>query len=136
MKIPAYYLPLAALFLLTAASCSKSSDPAPAPTAVPQEYMVEYQVSSPTATSADYVAYNDEKNSSITLATTPLPLSYAFKRTMKKGEYLTLSATLPAAPTGTTQTLRTTILLNGKPVKQGETTANAPAAQAIYVIGE
>ena len=138
MKKLSVYLPLAALLLFGSAGCSKSKDamPAPAPAAVPQEYQVEYRVSSPTAPAADYVAYNDEKNGSITLATTPLPLSRSFKRTMKQGDYLTLTATVPAAPAGATTTLITSILLNGKEMKRTQVTANAPQAVTVYVIGE
>ena len=135
MKKLSVYLPLAVLLLLGGAGCSKSSDATPAPAVVPQEYQVEYRVSS-TGPVADYVAYNDEKNASITLATTPLPLSRSFKRTMSKGDYLTLSATTPAAMGGGTTTLTTSILLNGKEMRKSQSTALEPRAVSVYVIGE
>lgn len=137
MKNLSAYLSLAALLLLGSAGCSKSKDamPAPAPYVAPQEYLVEYRVSSPDAPAADYVAYNDAKNGSVQLATTPLPFSYSFKRVMSKADYMTLSATVPAGPNGTTTTLITSILLNGKEVKRTQVTANAPQAITVYVIG-
>ena len=137
MKKLSCYLPLAALLLFGSAGCSKSNDamPAPAPAAVPQEYQVEYRVSSPTAPAADYLAYNDDKGST-TLGNTPLPVSYSFKRTMKRGDYLNVSATTPAAPGGAPTTLLTIILLNGKEVKRTQATAITPQAVTVYVIGE
>ena len=137
MKKLSCYLPLAALLLFGSAGCSKSSDamPTAAPANVPQEYQVEYRVSSPTAPALDYLAYNDD-NGNTTLGNTPLPVSHSFKRTMKKGDYLTLSASTPAAPGGAATTLLTIILLNGKEVKRTQSTAIGPQAVTVYVIGE
>lgn len=133
MKNTAYkFLTLAAL-ALSAASCSKSDAPQPAPTAGPKDYQVEYRITS-TEPAADYVAYANETGASTTLGTTPLPKTFTFKRNMKRGDNLTLSATVPGGTAATEVT--TAILLDGKEVKKTTTRGTGQLAVAVYVIGE
>ena len=122
-----------AMLALSASSCSKSDAPGPGPVA-PREYAVEYRVSSPNASAADYVSYHNETGATTTLGTTALPATYSFKRTMKTGDGLSILASLPAgAPTSEITTL---ILLDGKEVKKATGRGATAQAVSVYVIGE
>lgn len=133
MKKLAYLLLSCATLTLGTVSCSKESDPQSSPTGAPKDYQVEYRVSS-TEPAADYLAYANETGASTTLGTTALPKSFSFKRNMKRGDNLTVSATVPGGTAATEVT--TTILLDGKEVKKATARGAGQLAVAVYVIGE
>ena len=124
------YLLLSGLTLATAAGCSKDDA---TPTG-PKEYQVEYRVSSPTAPVSDYISYDNESGGTTTLNNVPLPAIYRFKRTMKRGDHLTLLTSLDGGTAAAEITA--TILLDGREVKK-ETGRGADAqAVPVYVIGQ
>lgn len=134
MKNIACLLLTCATLSLGTTACSKSDDPQATPTVAPKDYQVEYRISSTTAASADYVAYGNETGATTTLGTTALPKTFTFKRNMKLGDNLTLSASLPAGTAASEVT--TAILLDGKEVKKTTTRGAGTLAVAVYVIGE
>ena len=54
---------------------------------------MEYRIT-PTEPNADYVAFGNVTGATTTLGTTALPTTYSFKRTMKRADYVTLSASI------------------------------------------
>lgn len=135
MKKLAYLLFTCAALSLTATSCSKNEDPAPASAPdVPREYQVEYRVSSATDLAADYVAYDNETGGTTTLGTVVLPATYSFKRTMKKGDHLRLLASIPGGTASSEVTV--SIWLDGKQVKQDVGRGSKARAVPVYIIGE
>ena len=95
---------------------------------------MEYRVSSTRATSADYVAYVNETGATTTLGTTTLPATFTFKRNMKRGDNLSLTATIPGGTASSEVT--TSILLDGKEVKKTSGRGIDARAITVYVIGE
>lgn len=136
MKKLVYLLLSCTTLALGTVGCSKSGDPAPQaqPTLQPKDYQVEYRVSATSATSADYVAYVNETGATTTLGTTTLPTTFTFKRNMKRGDNLTLTATIPGGTASSEVT--TSILLDGKEVKKTSGRGTDARAITVYVIGE
>lgn len=131
MKRLAYLLLTCATLSLGTTACSKSADPQAAPSSGPKEYQVEYRISS-TEPAADYVAYANETGANTTLGTTALPKNFTFKRTMKRGDNLNLSA---STGTGTAATeVTTAILLDGKEVKKTTARGSGALAVAVFVV--
>lgn len=62
------------------------------------EYAVEYRSSSPSSPVTDYVPHRHETGATTTLATTALPATYPFIRTLKTGNALSILASLPGSP--------------------------------------
>ncbi|MDF7815320.1 hypothetical protein [Hymenobacter sp. YC55] len=134
MKNLAFLLLSCATLALSTTGCSKDDEDQATPAVGPKDYLVEYRVSSTTNTSADYVAYGNETGANTTLATTALPQTFTFKRNMKRGDNLTVSASVPAGPASSEIT--TSILLDGKEVKKTTARGSGTLAVAVYVIGE
>jgi hypothetical protein len=124
------YLLLSSLTLASAASCSKD-DAIPNG---PKEYQVEYRISSTTAPLSDYISYDNESGDTTTVNNVPLPSTYRFKRTMKRGDHLSLLASIDGGTAASEITAA--ILLDGREVKK-ETGRGADAqAVPVYVIGQ
>lgn len=136
MKKLTYLLLSTAVLALGTTGCSKSSDPTPAaqPTLQPRDYQVEYRVSSTTDASVDYVSYRNDSGGLTTLGTTALPATYFFKRNMKRGDDLSILASLPGG--SASSDITTTILLDGKDVKKTVGHGAKSQAVVVYIIGE
>lgn len=108
------FLSLAALAVAPACSGS-SNDPAPA--AGPKEYNVEYRLTSPTATSLDYIDYANETGGRTTISQipTPVPATFRFKRTMKLGDAVGFLGSISGGTPSTE--VRGIILLDGREMK-------------------
>lgn len=117
------YLFLSCAALATAAGCADDKDL----TAGPKEYEVQYQVTSTNTSVADFISYTNASNTT-TIASSPrLPANYTFKRTMKLGDMLLVTATLDGGTAASEVTA--SILLDGIEVKK--TTGRGPKAQAL-----
>lgn len=124
------YLLLSCATLATVTSCSKDDA---TPTG-PQEYQVEYRVSSTTAPLSDYISYDNESGGTTTLNNIPLPATYRFKRTMKKGDHLSVLASLDGGTAASEITVA--ILLDGREVKKETGRGTDAQAVPVYVIGQ
>ena len=113
-----------------ATSCSKDNDATPSG---PKEYQVEYKVTS-NALESDYISYTNESGGNTTLATTALPASYKFKRTMKQGDNLTILASIDGGTAASEITCA--ILLDGREVKKATGRGVDAQAVPVYVVGE
>ncbi|MBC6609069.1 hypothetical protein H8B13_19780 [Hymenobacter sp. BT188] len=122
------YLLLSGATLATA-SCSKDDA---TPTG-PKEYQVEYRVSSPTAPVSEYISYDNESGGT-TLNNVALPATYRFKRTMKKGDHLSMLASLDGGTA--TSEITVAILLDGREVKKETGRGTDAQAVPVYVIGQ
>ena len=124
------YLLLSCAALATASGCSKDNDATPSE---PREYQVEYKVTS-NAVESDYVSYTNESGGTTTLGATPLPASYKFKRTMKRGDNLTILASIAGGTAASDITCA--ILLDGKEVKKETGRGVNAQAVPVWVIGQ
>jgi hypothetical protein len=124
------YLLLSCATLATATSCSKDDASPSGPT----EYQVEYRISSTTAPMSDYISYDNESGGTTTLNNVPLPATYRFKRTMKRGDHLTLLASLDGGTAASEITAA--ILLDGREVKKETGRGTDAQAVPVYVIGQ
>jgi hypothetical protein len=124
------YLLLSCAAMATATGCSKDDALPTGPT----EYQVEYRISSTTAPLSDYISYDNESGGTTTVNNVPLPATYRFKRTMKRGDHLSLLASLDGGTASSEITAA--ILLDGREMKK-ETGRGANAqAVPVYVIGQ
>lgn len=124
---------LGSLTFLAVASCSKDDEKV-TPTSGPKEYNVEYTISSPNGTEADFVLYQNETGGNTQLSGVKLPVTYKFKRTMKQGDITSIAASLNNATA--TSEVTTSILLDGKQVETKTARGAAALATSVYVIGQ
>ena len=122
------YLLLNCAALAKTSSCTKEDE---TPTG-PKEYQVEDRISSATAPMSDYISYDNESGGTTTVNNVPLPASYSFKRTMKRGDHLLLLASL-AGGTATSE-ITATILLGGQEVKKETGRGTNAQAVPVYVL--
>lgn len=116
--------------LTTATSCAKND----ATPAGPAEYEVEYRISSTTAPQSDYLSYDNESGGTTTLSNVPLPATYRFKRTLKRGDHFSLLASL-AGGTAASE-ITAAILLDGREVKKETGRGVDAQAAPVYVMGQ
>lgn len=124
------YLLLSGAALSIAPGCSKDDSPTSSGL---KDYQVEYRVSA-TAPSADYVSYTNESGGKTTLGLTALPATYSFQRAMKRGDNLTILASLAGGTAASEITCA--ILLDGREVKKATGRGVAAQAGPVYIIGE
>jgi hypothetical protein len=128
------YLILSCAALATT-SCAKNSEPAPTPSDGSKDYQVEYRVSSTSDLAAKHLYYTNATGETTTLDNVPLPVSYSFKRRMKKGDNMLLFATI--APGGTAASnITVSILLNGKELTKETGTGTSAQAVPVWVMSE
>lgn len=78
--------------------------------------------------------YRNKTGAATTLATTALPATHSFKRTMKPGDGLSILARLPSGTAASEIT--TLVLLDGWEVTRATGRGVGAQAVSVYVIGE
>ncbi|KUG07270.1 MmpS family transport accessory protein [Solirubrum puertoriconensis] len=117
--------------LAAAAGCAKEDNSKPTG---PKEYQVEYRISSPSATTANFVLYGNETGGNTQLSNVALPATYTFKRTMKYGDAVNVLANLNT--NSATAEITTVILLDGQEKKRETGRGNNAQANTVFVIGQ